>query len=106
MTSCESTTDSPSSPQTTEDNLNQVLETCNDDLSEIDTAMEDPEAESLSRSIFVSNLHYRVTPKELKAFFKSCGGIERVTIPEDKFGHHKGYAYLEFSEAESVQLAL
>jgi len=29
-----------------------------------------------------------------------------VTIPTDKFGQPKGYAYVEFLEAEAVQKAL
>jgi RNA recognition motif-containing protein len=56
----------------------------------------------------------------LKEFFKSCGAVKRVTIPEDAQKKPKGfallailcskilfsYAYLEFEEMEAVTYAL
>ncbi|KAK8492395.1 hypothetical protein V6N11_037010 [Hibiscus sabdariffa] len=36
----------------------------------------------------------------------SCGTVNRVTIRSDKYGQPKGYAYVEFLEAEAVQEAL
>ncbi|XP_050946563.1 polyadenylate-binding protein 2-like [Cucumis melo] len=46
------------------------------------------------------------TPKEVQQHFQSCGTVNRVTILTDKFGHPKGFAYVEFVEAEAVQEAL
>lgn len=37
---------------------------------------------------------------------QSCGTVQRVTIPGDKAQHPKGYAYVEFLEAEAVDNAL
>ncbi|KAI4296390.1 hypothetical protein L6164_036353 [Bauhinia variegata] len=59
-----------------------------------------------SRSIFVGNVDYSCTPEEVQQHFQSCGTVNRVTIRTDKFGQPKGYAYVEFIEAEAVQEAL
>lgn len=46
-------------------------------------------------------------PPDLQEFFKSCGTINRITILVDhRTGQSKGYAYMEFLEAEAVEIAL
>ncbi|KAA0036316.1 hypothetical protein IC582_018336 [Cucumis melo] len=62
--------------------------------------------EADSRSVFVGNVDYACTPEEVQQHFQSCGTVNRVTILTDKFGHPKGFAYVEFVEAEAVQEAL
>ena len=59
-------------------------------------------------SIFVKGVDFEVKPEELQAFFQtSCGVVNRVTILVDKFtGRSKGWAYVEFTEAEAVDQAL
>ncbi|WRX16316.1 RNA recognition motif domain - like 10 [Theobroma cacao] len=59
-----------------------------------------------SRSVFVGNVDYSCTPEEVQQHFQSCGTVNRVTIRTDKYGQPKGYAYVEFLEAEAVQEAL
>ena len=60
-----------------------------------------------SRSIYIGNVDYSATPEEIQAYFQSAGTINRVTILCDKFtGHPKGFAYVEFTEAASVENAL
>ncbi|KAK4134009.1 RNA-binding domain-containing protein [Trichocladium antarcticum] len=60
-----------------------------------------------NRSVFVGNVDYSTSPEELQAHFQSCGSINRVTILLDKFtGQPKGYAYVEFTEPNSVAPAL
>jgi len=60
-----------------------------------------------SRSIFVGNVDYSVSPEEIQAHFQSAGSINRVTILLDKFtGQPKGYAYVEFTEPSLVAQAL
>jgi polyadenylate-binding protein 2 len=49
---------------------------------------------------------YAVTPEELQLHFQSCGTVNRVTILTDKAGTPKGFAYVEFLEAEAVANAL
>lgn len=56
-----------------------------------------------SRSIYVGNVDYAVTPEELQEHFKGSGAVNRVTILCDKFtGHPKGYAYVEFAATDAV----
>lgn len=62
--------------------------------------------EADSRSIYVGNVDYGATAEELEAHFHGCGAINRVTILTNKYdGHPKGFAYIEFSEKDSVKLA-
>ncbi|XP_039053434.1 polyadenylate-binding protein 2-like isoform X1 [Hibiscus syriacus] len=62
--------------------------------------------EADSRSIFVGNVDYTCTPEEVQQHFQSCGTVNRVTILTEKYGQPKGFAYVEFLEAEAVQEAL
>jgi len=60
-----------------------------------------------SRSIYVGNVDYGANPEELQQHFATCGTINRVTILCDKFtGHPKGYAYIEFVNKDSVDVAV
>lgn len=50
---------------------------------------------------------YGATAEELEQHFHGCGSINRVTILCNKFdGHPKGFAYIEFTERDSVQTAM
>mmetsp|Transcript_87261 Transcript_87261/g.191786 ORF Transcript_87261/g.191786 Transcript_87261/m.191786 type:complete len:197 (-) Transcript_87261:225-815(-) len=63
--------------------------------------------EADKRSVYVGNVDYAATPEELQEHFKSCGGINRITILIDKFsGTPKGYAYIEFCDDEGVHNAV
>uniref|UniRef100_A0A0M3I6S8 RRM domain-containing protein n=1 Tax=Ascaris lumbricoides TaxID=6252 RepID=A0A0M3I6S8_ASCLU len=63
--------------------------------------------EADNRSIYIGNVGCFATADELRAHFYGCGSVNRVTIPTDKFtGHPKGFAYMEFTEKESVQTAM
>ncbi|XP_044537226.1 polyadenylate-binding protein 2 [Gracilinanus agilis] len=63
--------------------------------------------EADSRSIYVGNVDYGATAEELEAHFHGCGSINRVTILCDKFsGHPKGFAYIEFSDKDSVRTSM
>ncbi|KAK7591073.1 hypothetical protein V9T40_002686 [Parthenolecanium corni] len=64
-------------------------------------------AEADNRSIYVGNVDYGATAEELEAHFHGCGSVNRVTILCNKYdGHPKGFAYIEFTEKESVQMAM
>lgn len=63
--------------------------------------------DSDSRSIYIGNVDYGTLPIELQQHFSSAGVVSRVTIMTDKItGQAKGFAYLEFVDAESVQKAV
>jgi polyadenylate-binding protein 2 len=61
--------------------------------------------EADARSVYVGNVDYECTPEELQMHFQSCGTVNRVTILTDKFGGPKGFAYVEFLEADAVSHA-
>jgi polyadenylate-binding protein 2 len=64
-------------------------------------------AEVDSRSIYVGNVDYSTTEEEFTEMFSACGKVVRVTIPKDKFtGSPKGFAYVEFENAEDVVSAI
>ena len=61
------------------------------------------------RSVYVGNVDYGATAEELEQHFigSGSGSIERVTIICNKFdGHPKGFAYVEFTDKNSVQIAM
>lgn len=58
-----------------------------------------------SRSVYVGNVDYSCTPEELQAHFQECGTVNRVTILTDRLGNPKGFAYIEFLEADAVEAA-
>eukprot|EP01017_Pseudomicrothorax_dubius_P037336 TRINITY_DN5463_c0_g1_i1.p1 TRINITY_DN5463_c0_g1~~TRINITY_DN5463_c0_g1_i1.p1 ORF type:complete len:176 (-),score=54.47 TRINITY_DN5463_c0_g1_i1:80-607(-) len=58
--------------------------------------------DSDKRSVFVKNLDLSTNKEDLSEFFKSCGGINRVTI---MYGKGKNYAYVEFNEVEAAENA-
>lgn len=62
--------------------------------------------EADARSVFVGNVDYVCTPEEVQQHFQSCGTVNRVTILTDRFGHPKGFAYVEFLEVDAVQNAV
>ncbi|CAH2324380.1 embryonic polyadenylate-binding 2 [Pelobates cultripes] len=63
--------------------------------------------EADQRSVYVGNVDYGSTAKDLESHFSSCGSINRITILCDKFsGHPKGYAYVEFASKSSAEAAI
>merc|ERR1719203_876207 len=62
--------------------------------------------ETDSRSVYVGNVDYSVTPEELQELFAPCGTVNRVTILCDKFKNPKGYAHVEFAETDAVEPAV
>nr|XP_039253419.1 nucleolin 2-like [Styela clava] len=63
--------------------------------------------EAERRSIYIGNVHFSTSEKQLSDYFSICGKINRVTILKDSFtGHPKGFAYLEFDDKRSVSSAL
>ena len=85
---------------------NQELVQKNKEIRQLESKVAEP-SEVDARSIFIGNVDYHASPADLKEFFKECGTINRVTILLDKFtGQPKGFAYVEFAEAESIDKAV
>lgn len=63
--------------------------------------------EADNKSIHVGNVDYSATEQDLQNHFHGCGAILRVTIPKNKFtGQPKGFAYIEFADRDSVEIAM
>ncbi|CAL1600610.1 unnamed protein product [Knipowitschia caucasica] len=59
------------------------------------------------RSVFVGNLPFDLKEAALRSHFQDCGSVEAVRLIRDKgTGLGKGFGYLLFKSADSVQLAL
>ncbi|XP_066253700.1 RNA-binding protein 34 [Euwallacea similis] len=60
-----------------------------------------------SKAIFVGNLPFKAEDEELWNIFKPCGAISHVRVVRDgRTGIGKGFAYVNFKDVDSVQLAL
>lgn len=55
------------------------------------------------RTLFVGQLTKKVVERDLENFFSQIGKVRSVIMLRDKFtGQHKGFAYVEMAELESV----
>jgi len=82
-----------------------ATEAANNNDKPADMATDSGKEEIDSRSVYVGNVDYSVTPEELSAHFNGCGTVNRVTILTDKGGNPKGFAYVEFLEASAIESA-
>ena len=63
--------------------------------------------EADAHSTYVGKVDSGATAEELEAHFHGCGSVNHVTILCDKFsGHPKEFAYIEFSDKQSVRASL
>ncbi|KAG7217940.1 hypothetical protein INR49_020762 [Caranx melampygus] len=59
------------------------------------------------RSVFVGNLSFEITDLAFRRHFEDCGLVEAVRLVRDRdSGLGKGFGYVLFESADSVQLAL
>lgn len=59
------------------------------------------------KTVFVGNLNFKIDQKTIKKLFKDCGEIEHVRFATDReTGKVKGFGYIEFVNAESVDEAI
>ena len=72
-----------------------------------DSKEESTRIEADSRSIFVGNVAFDVSPGTLEEHFGGCGQINRITLVRDsKRSSQVGYGYLEFDSVEARDRAL
>ncbi|ESO12523.1 hypothetical protein HELRODRAFT_159077 [Helobdella robusta] len=58
-------------------------------------------------SIFIGNLRFDADEESLRKFFEVCGEINYVRVVRDKYTRMgKGFAYINFKDSSSVDLAL
>ncbi|MES1922736.1 hypothetical protein MHBO_004259 [Bonamia ostreae] len=69
-----------------------------------ESLLEDPTRDK--NSVHVTNLPGTVTVESLRTHFEGCGKVVRATIPLNRAGRSKGYAFVEFEAEEAVEEAL
>lgn len=61
----------------------------------------------MSSKIFVGNLQYDVTERELRDRFADVGAVERVDVPSDpNTGRARGFAFVEMATPRDAELAI
>ena len=61
----------------------------------------------MSIKLYVGNLPFTVTEKELKELFSPFGDIEEATIISDKYsGRSKGFGFVTFTDEEAGKKAI
>lgn len=58
------------------------------------------------RSIYIGNLHSKVTQDDIQHHFRHCGPIEFIIIPRHFGGEPRGFAFVEFKSSKAVNYAL
>ena len=57
--------------------------------------------EKKENTVFVGNIPYEATERQLREFFEPCGSIVSINIPKDKAtGSNRGIAFVVFKESE------
>mmetsp|Transcript_25623 Transcript_25623/g.48535 ORF Transcript_25623/g.48535 Transcript_25623/m.48535 type:complete len:637 (-) Transcript_25623:202-2112(-) len=56
--------------------------------------------------VFVGNMNYRTSEEELRSFFEGCGAVEGVRIAIGDDGRPRGFAHIQFGDADAVQRAI
>ncbi len=63
--------------------------------------------DAISHKVFVGNLNFQTTQNELEKVFGEVGEVQEVFIPVDRAsGRPRGFAFVEFTDAEGVQQAI
>jgi len=61
----------------------------------------------MSMKLYVGNLPFSVTEKDLEKLFSSYGEIEEATVISDKFsGRSKGFGFVTFKDDEAGKKAI
>jgi len=62
---------------------------------------------TMSVRLFVGNLPYDATEEEIRQHFSAVGNLSYVSIPLDReTGKKRGFAFVEFSDAQQAQQAI
>jgi nucleolin len=59
-----------------------------------------------STTVFVGNLSYNTDEDSIREIFDACGKVKDVRIAADQDGKPRGFAYVEFGSADSVDKAI
>jgi RNA recognition motif-containing protein len=73
----------------------------------VDVTVRAREEGVISRKVFVGNLNYATTAKELEDLFAGVGPVSSVVLPSDRTtGRPRGFAFVEFEEEETAAQAI
>jgi len=73
----------------------------------VDAAEKDLAGEIVHRDIYVGNLDYGTTERELEEFFSEFGSVRRVRIPTDIYtGWGRGFAFVDMPDMTEARLAM
>merc|ERR1712238_292982 len=64
------------------------------------------EGASSGSQLFVGNLSYDTTWRELKDHFRQCGDVERTEVMETPDGRRKGFGTVRFTSDKDAQTAI
>jgi U1 small nuclear ribonucleoprotein len=56
-------------------------------------------------TLFVGRLSYETTEKKLRREFEQFGAVRNIRLVLDKDGKSRGYAFVEFSSEQDLQMA-
>lgn len=56
--------------------------------------------------VFVGNLSYNTTWKDLKDHFRQCGDVKRAEVKTDNQGHSKGFGLVQFVKKDDADAAI
>ena len=76
------------------------------DRVETETGAGDSDSDQVSASLFVGNLSFDCSWQELKDYFRKCGPVAHVEIPEGQNGRKKGYGIVTFQNASDAARAI
>lgn len=65
-----------------------------------------PQKQGSGNTVFVGNLSFQSTKESVEQCFKGCGAVNEVRIAMGNDGRPRGFAHVEFADAESVEKAL
>ncbi|EGN98450.1 hypothetical protein SERLA73DRAFT_169409 [Serpula lacrymans var. lacrymans S7.3] len=75
-------------------------------ISNPERKKERTDADANEKEIYVAGLSKFTTSDDLEKLFKTYGVIKEVRMAEDKSGHCKGFAFIEFEQEADAQAAL
>ena len=65
-----------------------------------------PAPKAASNVVFVGNVSYQCTEEDIRTFFAGCGPITNVRLARAEDGRLKGFAHVEFEDAEAAAQAV
>ena len=92
-----------------EEEIEEIPETLNDPKTRIEktqAVVDDLSSPSNKAAIYVGHLPWGFGDAEIKKYFQQFGEITRIIVPKSsKSGRSVGYAFIEFKEQETAEVA-